>query len=173
MKILKFRTKNVLIRYFWIGIWKPYCRVWNQCLQLLRKNENFYIWNQKCLIWVFLERTFKKLLSYLTPTPLNLIYWKVLWKNEDLICIVFWLKFEKDEFKIKILKFFWKQNLEQYWKSLNLGPKMSYFRALWWKLKILLSCLNLGPRISLTAKFCAKMKFIDWGPKMLYLCVLV
>ena len=33
--------------------------------KILRKNINILIWDQKCLIWIFLGSSFKKLLSYL------------------------------------------------------------------------------------------------------------
>ena len=59
-KMPKFRAENVLFGYFWAGIWKQYCHVWNQqpgiCLtkKVIQKNKIAYIWDQKCLIWVFL-----------------------------------------------------------------------------------------------------------------------
>ena len=33
-KMLKFETKNVWFRYFWIGIWKKYCHIWNHHSQI-------------------------------------------------------------------------------------------------------------------------------------------
>ena len=86
-KMLKFATKNALFLYFWPKIMSlgilglefkkillPYlilaplnlsnCEVlWNQ--------ENTSIWDQKCLIWVFLGQNLKKLLSYLKSASPN------------------------------------------------------------------------------------------------------
>ena len=59
-KMSKFGIKNVWFGYFWTGIWKKIlsylksapsnlsnCKIsWN--------NENAIIWDQKCLVWVFL-----------------------------------------------------------------------------------------------------------------------
>ena len=43
----------------------PYCKVW--C-----KNKNPLIWDQKCMMCVFLGWNLKILLSYLKSAPLNL-----------------------------------------------------------------------------------------------------
>ena len=58
-KMSKFGTKNVLFGYFWVGIWKKCCHIWNQHLNLSNckiswNNENAYIWDKKCLVWLFL-----------------------------------------------------------------------------------------------------------------------
>ena len=62
----KFGTKNVLFRYFWTGIWKQYCHIQNHSnlpsCKISWKNENPYIWDAKCLIWVLFGQNFKKLL---------------------------------------------------------------------------------------------------------------
>ena len=36
-KLLEFRTKIALFRYFWAGIWKIHCHIWNQHLRIFRK----------------------------------------------------------------------------------------------------------------------------------------
>ena len=33
-KMLKSETKNVWFRYFWLGIWKKYCHIWNHHSQI-------------------------------------------------------------------------------------------------------------------------------------------
>ena len=52
-----------------------YCKVW--C-----KNKSLEIWNQKCLIWVFLSWNYKITLLYLKSATLNLPNWNILWKNK-------------------------------------------------------------------------------------------
>ena len=46
-KPLKFGTKIALFRYFWAGIWKTHCHVWNQLLRIYQK----YIFNQYSELW--------------------------------------------------------------------------------------------------------------------------
>ena len=70
-KTPKFGTKRALIELFWAIILKNYCHIWNQhlrislrensvkkrkCLNLGRKMPYFSIFDQKCLIWVFLGK---------------------------------------------------------------------------------------------------------------------
>ena len=66
MKIPKFRTKNVLFRYFWAEISKCYCHIWNHCPQIClivsfgAKIKILKFETQKCLICcVFLGLTEK------------------------------------------------------------------------------------------------------------------
>ena len=46
-KTLKLGTKIALFRYFWAGIWKTHCHVWNRLLQIYQK----YIFNQYSELW--------------------------------------------------------------------------------------------------------------------------
>ena len=41
------------------------------------------IWNKKCLLWFFLGKSFKPLLSYLKSAPSNLPNYKILQKNKS------------------------------------------------------------------------------------------
>ena len=91
VKMPKFGTKSYLplFGYFWVKIFKKYCHIWNQhpwiCLigKFCEKKKNAWIWEQKCLIWVFLSQTFKKLLSYLKSALSNWSNCKILWNNEN------------------------------------------------------------------------------------------
>ena len=60
----KFWTKNALFRYFWAGVWKSYCHIWNQ------------------RPWVTLIMTFrKKKFRFGTKNPLFGYFWARIWKN--------------------------------------------------------------------------------------------
>ena len=91
---------------FWPRISKRYCHFWNQCpwfcliakFQEIIKMPKF---GTKSLMWVFWDRNFKKLLSYLKSVPSNLSNCKISWKNKHSLI--------------------WDQ------KCLNLAPKMPYF----------------------------------------------
>ena len=73
-KMPGFRTKNALFGYFWAGILKNYCHIWNQHRQIFliakfrgktkmpkfrTKMAYLEIFEQKCLIWKFLGWNFK------------------------------------------------------------------------------------------------------------------
>ena len=80
---------------------------------------------------------------------------------------IFRLKIGKSECDI------WNQNLPKCKKlyktkkKVNLGPKMPYLGILGWKFEKLLSYLkNQHPRICHNAKFRAKLKILNLGPKM-------
>ena len=73
-----FLTQNAVFGYFWSQLFekllsklKPAPLILSNS-KILSNNENAYIWDQKCLIWVFFGWNFKKLLSYLKATPWNL-----------------------------------------------------------------------------------------------------
>ena len=87
IKIFIFGTKNAWFGYFWAGIWKYFCLIWNQHprICLLAKfdaNKNPKIWGQKCLVWVFLGWSLKRILSYLKSARSSLSNCKTSWKNE-------------------------------------------------------------------------------------------
>ena len=103
----KFGTKNALVGYFGVKIFKSYCHVWNQylrisvipksvkkqkCLNLGPKMPYLGIFDPKCLIWVFLDKKFRKTIVI---------------------------------FEISSLKFVSLQNFMKKQKCLNLRPKMS------------------------------------------------
>ena len=66
-----FGTKNVLFGYFRARILKKLLSYLKSApsnlsnCKILRKTKNAQIWDQKCLIWVFLGKNLKRLLSYL------------------------------------------------------------------------------------------------------------
>ena len=97
-KMHKFRTKNALFRYLCTRNLENYCHVWNQHLRICliakfceetkmpkfgTKMPFLSIFDQECLIWVFLGKNFKKLLWDLKPAPLNLSNCKISWNNEN------------------------------------------------------------------------------------------
>ena len=88
-KIPKFRIKNVSFEYPWLRILKNYCHIRNQHPQIRQnckipwENENASIYDQKCLIWVFLGWNLKTILSYLKSAAWNLSNCKILWNNEN------------------------------------------------------------------------------------------
>ena len=113
----KFDTKNAWFGYFWpkfpylgfcgknfkkaIAIFEISISNLSSC-KISRKNKNTWIWDQKCLIWIFLTknalfgyfwaRILKKLLSYLKSAPSNLSICKISRKNKnayiwDQICL--------------------------------------------------------------------------------------
>ena len=48
-----------------------------------KKKKNAYIWDQKCLIWIFLDWNLKTILSYLKSAPSNLSNFETTRKNKD------------------------------------------------------------------------------------------
>ena len=100
MKIFKFGTKNALFGYFWAGIWKWYCHIWNQhppiCLTAKPrkkkkkkpkygpKNDILGIFDPKYLIWAFFwARILGKLLLYLKSASSNLSIRKISRKDKN------------------------------------------------------------------------------------------
>ena len=106
--------------------------------KFLRRNKKSQIWDQKCLIWVFLGKNFKKLLWYLKSASSNLskvifgigsAFSKVpgpgpgplyeLWRKLTLACFCnFWI-LQRPELRLTCSntshKFFWK---DQYGRAL-------------------------------------------------------
>ena len=66
-----------LFVYFMTAIWKAYYHIWNQHSKIFLKcevsGEVKKLWDQNCLIYVFLRCNFKKLLSYFNSLPSNFI----------------------------------------------------------------------------------------------------
>ena len=75
MKMPKFGTKSALFGYFWARILKNYCHIWNQHLRISviakfceetkmpkfgTKNDLLGIFDQECVIWVFLGKNVLK-----------------------------------------------------------------------------------------------------------------
>ena len=89
-KMPKLGTKNAWFGYFWTGIWKQYCRIWNDHPQICENakflwKKSIYISNQKCFLWVFPGYKFKKPLSYLKSKCSSLSNYKILWRNNSLL----------------------------------------------------------------------------------------
>ena len=60
-KMSRLVTKNAWFVIFSTGVWKQYCHTWNQHPRIcqiakFRKKQSAYIWDQKCLMWVFLTK---------------------------------------------------------------------------------------------------------------------
>ena len=122
IKILKFRTKNVLFEYFWAGTWKNCCHIWNQYPQIclvanyheITKMHKFA--TKSALFGYFGLEFKKKLLSYLKSAPSNLSICKISRKNKKSLILgpkrpdlcIFWLEFESNIviFEISTLNFF-------------------------------------------------------------------
>ena len=118
-------------------------------------NENVWIWNQICSIWVVLSWNLKTILSYLKSAPSNLPNYKMLPKNKDAII---WDQKTIVLFQISTLEFF---------KLQNFGKKQKYlvWVYLGLKFKKLFSYLKSDPWICLIAKFCIETKMPKFGTK--------
>ena len=89
LKSTKFRSESDLFGSFFARFYRNYCHIWNQHPQICIfakfrekiKMRKFGI--KKCLIWVFFNWNFKKVLSYLKSTPSNLYICKVSRKNKN------------------------------------------------------------------------------------------
>ena len=126
----------------------PNCKIsWN--------NENVWIWNQICLIWVVLRCNLKTMLLYLKSAPSNLPNYKMLPKNKNALI---WDQKTIVLFQISTLEFF---------KLQNFGKKQKYlvWVYLGLKFKKLLSYLKSDPRICFIAKFCVETKMPKFGTK--------
>ena len=103
-KIPKFGTKNALFGYFWTRILKNYCHIGNQLLRICLlakfceetkmpnlglKMPFLSIFDQKCLIWVFLGKNLKKNYCHIWNqhpkiSPQNawfMYFWAGIWKK--------------------------------------------------------------------------------------------
>ena len=74
--------------YFWAGIWKYYCHIWNQCSRIClvakfgAKIEILKFGTKMSDLGIFgLE--FENILSYLKSAPSTLSNCKISWKNEN------------------------------------------------------------------------------------------
>ena len=94
MKMPKIGTKKALFAYLWARILKNYCYMWNQQLQISAiakfceknlgpKMSYLSIFDQKCLVRVFLGKNFEKVLSYLKSAPSNFLICKISQKNKN------------------------------------------------------------------------------------------
>ena len=86
------------------------------------------IFDQKCLIWVFLDENFlKKLLSHLKSAPSNWSNCKISWNDENAYIwdkkSLIWVFLDKILFE-KLWVIFEISTFEQ--KCLNMGPKIPY-----------------------------------------------
>ena len=88
-KMAKFRTINANFWYFLTRISKKLLRFEISTFKLAylqnftkKKNKNGWIWDKKCLIYVFFGWNLKTILSYLKSAPLNSSSCKILRKNK-------------------------------------------------------------------------------------------
>ena len=103
----KFWTKTTLVRYYQARSCKqllPYFKSAPSNLRnfkILRKNKNAKIWDQKCLIWLFLGCNLKTILSYSNMTYL------AIFNQKCLIWVFFGQNFKKTVviFEISTLEF--------------------------------------------------------------------
>ena len=156
------------------------CKVW--C-----KNKNSYIWDPKCLIWVFLGWNLKTILSYLKPEfpKSNVMH--------SQICLIakFHEKTKMPKFGTKnaLFGYFWVRILKNYCHIWNQHPRIRIITKFGEKMKfpkfetknalheyfyarILKNWYhiwNQHHRICLIANFQKKQKYPNLGPKMPYL----
>ena len=161
----KFVTKNALFGYFWAVIWKQNCYICNQTPRI-------------CLIAKFCERmkmNFRKLLSYLKWPPLNLLYCKISWNNENTsfgtknaLFWYFWTTIFKNSChnwnqppRICITaKFCERMEMLKFWTT---NALFGYFLA-----RILKNCSHIEnhrPRICLIARFRERIKMPQFWTK--------
>ena len=130
MKMPKFGTKSALFGYFLARILKNYCRIWNQHLRISviakfceetkmpkfgTKNDLLGIFDQECVIWVFLGKNVLKNYCHI-------------WNQHPQICL-----FAKFHEKTKMPKFgtknawfmyFWAGIWKQYCHIWNQHPQI-------------------------------------------------
>ena len=140
--------------------------------------------DQKCLIWLFLVKNLKKLLSCFKSTPSSLINCKVSYKNKQL----------KIETKMNYFGYFWTRILKNYCHISNHHFQTWLIRNSCKKIKIAKNCkknvlfvyfwsrtwknychiLNRHPQIWLLAKFHKKTKRAkNWIKKAVFFVFLV
>ena len=138
-------------------------------------NENAYISDQKCLIWVFLDKNWKKkLLSYVKSEPSNLSICKILRKNNntqiwDQKCLIYVFLV----WNLEIILSYLKSATSNFSNCKILRKKMPKFGTE----NALFGCFcaefsknycyiwNEYLRIYLIAKFCEEAKTIECGTK--------
>ena len=91
------KWKSALFAYFWARILKKYCHIWNQhlqiiiivkfskkqkCLNLRPKMPHLGIFDQKCLIWVFLGKIFRKTIVIFEISTLKFVYLQYFTKKQ-------------------------------------------------------------------------------------------
>ena len=144
----KFWTKSTLFGYFWAGIWKPYCHIWNQ------------------YPWIFLIAKYPEIMKmpkFGTKSALFGYFWAGIWKpychvwSQHRICRIcliakFCRKTKMPIFGSKnaLLGYFW--------------PKMPYFGIFGQEFqKYCCHIWNKHPQICLVEKFCEKNKKSKFG----------
>ena len=206
MKMPKFGTKSALFGYFLARILKNYCRIWNQHLRISviakfceetkmpkfgTKNDLLGIFDQECVIWVFLGKNVLKNYCHI-------------WNQHPQICLFakFHAKRKMPKFGTKnaLFGYFWARILKNYchiWnqhlrisliakfceetKMFKIGtknalfwyfwPKVPYFGYFWARiLKKLLSYLKWLPSNLSICKISRKNKNAKiWDQKCLIL----
>ena len=139
--ILKFRTINFWFEYFWVGIWKWNCHIWNQhpqiCLILeFNLQIKFLKFGTKMPYLSSFGLEFERSYVIFEISTLEFVWLKNFKKKAKCINLRlkmpylghFWLQFEKNIviFEIATLEFVYLQNFNKKQKCLNLDPKMSY-----------------------------------------------
>ena len=115
MKIPKFGTKNVLFGYFWATILENCCHIWNQHLRICLTAIFWSKRVQKCLIWVFLGKIFRKTIVIFKTSTLKFVYLQNFTKKQKCLNLgpkmsglcIFRLEFENNIviFEINTLEF--------------------------------------------------------------------
>ena len=116
--------------------------------KISRKNKNVWIWDHKCLIWVFL-----------TKNPLFRDFWSRFLKN---YCHIW-----NQSSQIRLFpKFYGKTTMPKF------GTKNAWFGYFGSGIgKQYFHIWNQHPRICLVAKFCGKIKILKFGTKMPYVSI--
>ena len=132
-KYLHLGQKNALFGYFRVRIRKSHCHIWNQrphiclianlvqnkkSLNLGPKIPNLSIFDQKCLIWVFLGHNFKKNYCHI-------------WNQHSWLCLIAkyreMIKMPKFGTKSAIFGYFWARILKTYCHIWNQQPEICLF----------------------------------------------
>ena len=149
--MIKFGIKNALFWYFWTGIWKQYCRIWNQppriCLTAkFREKMKMPEFGTKtnAIFGYFFVWNFKKLFLYLKSAPAILSACKILRKKQKCLKLrekmpcwgIFGLEFQNNCCHI------WNQHpqiclIEKFLEKINIskfGTKNGLFGNFWAKI---------------------------------------
>ena len=156
----KFGTKNALFAYFWAGIWKQYCHIWNQQPWI-------------CLIANFQKKT--KMPKFGTKNALFGYFWAEIWKQyshiwnqHSRICLTSKfcenMKMLKFGTKKSLLGYFWVRILKNYCHIWNQHPQIchkwvfNWYSEFWYR-----GPLVLNVRGPLFLKVEVRVRFIKYA----------
>ena len=158
-----------------------------KCLNLEPKMPYLGVFDQKCLIWVFLGKNFKNAIVIFEISTLKLVCLQNFTEKQKCLNLwpkkcglgIFGLKFENNIviFEISTLEFIWLQNFVK--KKPEFGTKNALFGCFWQKMPYLgifgqefkkyhCDIWNQHPQICLFAKFHGKTKMSKFVTKKVW-----